>query len=190
MTIFKKIKSFLNCDSEKAVLNHLLEESYPKLYRLAFAWTHQQHLSEDLVQEMMVKALENIEKLDDLSNLEPWLCKILHNLYIDRLRDNNKWQWSDSSLLDEQESGSISIEQQAIKEQSLSNMQLAMSQLTVEHRTVISLVDLQGLSYQQTASILDIPQGTVMSRLARARQALKSFMFRNEKSITAIRKIK
>lgn len=176
MLIFNKLKNLVQCDSGKALFHKRLEGHYSRLYRLAYAWTHNAHLSEDLVQDLMLKAMEKRKQLDDLDNLEPWLCKILHNLYIDKLRDDQKWQWVDSVELHEFPSLEFSGEQHCIENQQHHQLQIALEKLSVEHRTVITLIDLQELSYQQTAQILNIPEGTVMSRLSRARSHLKQHL--------------
>lgn len=180
MSLINKLKNLLQCDLNEAVFHKLLEKNYSQMYRLAFAWTHNRHLSEDLVQEMMLKALEKRDQLDELTNLEPWLCKILHHLYIDKMRDEQKWQWTDDSQLESFSSPFSNNSQDLFAEQQLNQLQIAMSELNEKHRTIIALIDLQELSYQQAAQVLNLPEGTIMSRLSRARKQLKTNLEQNK----------
>lgn len=184
MPMIKKIKTLLGCDTSETLFHQLLEAQHLSLYQLAFAWTHNHHLSQDLVQEMMLKAIEKRKQLDDVAHLKPWLCKILHNLYMDTLRYEKKWNWADDQEIDQQIDShyqNISSEAQYINNQQLNQLQIAMTKLSSEHRTIISLIDLQDLSYQQAAEVLDLPHGTVMSRLSRARKHLKQLIEQAEK---------
>nr|WP_173292139.1 RNA polymerase sigma factor [Thiosulfativibrio zosterae] len=157
--------------------NQLLEMQYAKLYRLALAWSQQQSLAQDLVQEAMLKAIEKQHQLQNLQDLEPWLCKILHNLYIDRLRYNQQWQFTDTEDIDHFDFAK-SCEDNCITQQTEFTVHQAIGCLPFEQREVVTLVDLQGFSYQETASVLEVPVGTVMSRLSRARSKLKSLLER------------
>ncbi|BBP44423.1 RNA polymerase sigma factor [Thiosulfativibrio zosterae] len=150
---------------------------YAKLYRLALAWSQQQSLAQDLVQEAMLKAIEKQHQLQNLQDLEPWLCKILHNLYIDRLRYNQQWQFTDTEDIDHFDFAK-SCEDNCITQQTEFTVHQAIGCLPFEQREVVTLVDLQGFSYQETASVLEVPVGTVMSRLSRARSKLKSLLER------------
>lgn len=169
--MLKHFQRWLKHSPDPVDFNSLLGQYYSRLYQLAFAWTHQASLSEDLVQETLLKAIEHKHQLKDLDQLLPWLCKILHNLYLDKMRYQQRWQWTDEQAIDNQYA-QASTEDTYIADEAVDALEKAMMQLNDSQRQIISLIDLQELSYQQTADILAIPVGTVMSRLSRARKEL------------------
>ncbi len=180
--MLKTLHNWLSTPSSKMDFNTLLSQHYTRLYQLAYAWTHQTSVSEDLVQETLLKAIEHQHQLNDLDQLLPWLCKILHNLYIDKMRYQQQWQWMEEEAIDFQHT-QASCEDDYMKHEALTALEAAMTRLTDSQRQIITLIDLQELSYQQTAEILDIPVGTVMSRLSRARKELeKQLMLSNKQN--------
>lgn len=172
MKVIKTIKRWVNPNQQSQQFNERLHSNYTNLYRLAYSWAQQKPLAQDLVQETMLKAIEKNYQLKQLDEMTPWLCKIMHNLYIDKLRYDHKWLFVEETEIDSQ-IASPSSEDSCIEEQTHFNIHQAIGQLSAGQREIITLVDLQGLSYQQTSEILEIPVGTVMSRLSRARNQLK-----------------
>ena len=160
------------------------------LYRLAYSWCHQHDIADDIVQDAMAKALKNIKQLRDHEALDSWLYGILNNCWRDYLRSKRDIENIDDIVLINHETPEIAFERQ-----DLSNIiQIQMEQLSVGQRQVLSLVDLQGCSYEEVARILDIPVGTVMSRLSRARKNLADALLeyqpvRTEKSRNVLRRI-
>ncbi len=106
--------------------------------------------------------------------MRAWLFTILRNLYINHLRYVAR-RPSESSL---ENRNQLEPETQATQEQGLvlQEMSTALELLHSQHREVILLIGLEGMSYKETAKILDVPLGTVMSRLSRGRDALKSLI--------------
>lgn len=170
--MLKTLQHWLSNPTSKMDFNASLSQHYTRLYQLAYAWTHQTSLSEDLVQETLLKAIEHQHQLNELDQLLPWLCKILHNLYIDKMRYQQQWQWMEEDAIDFQYT-QASCEDDYMNHEAITALEGAMARLTDSQRQIITLIDLQELSYQQTAEILDIPVGTVMSRLSRARKELE-----------------
>jgi RNA polymerase sigma-70 factor (ECF subfamily) len=142
------------------------------LFRLALMWCHDRALAEDLTQETLAKALGHAGQLRDPKKLRPWLCGILVNCWRDHLRARRP-----TMNLDEVEEQWLADEN--TPESALGRLQLAarvraaVARLPVGQREVLSLVDLEGCSYAQVAEMLGLPIGTVMSRLCRARSALR-----------------
>jgi RNA polymerase sigma-70 factor (ECF subfamily) len=127
-------------------------------------------LADDLVQDTLNKALLNHSQLKDSSSLKPWLFKILHNCWIQYLRSKKpSFDIDNIELLSNQ-----SPEKQLSELHIVDRVRKAVEMLPLNQRQVITLVDLEENSYQQVSEILDIPLGTVMSRLSRARTLLKS----------------
>jgi len=166
-------------------LNAVLESQYGQLYRIAYAWCQSDALAQDLVQDTMLKALQNAEKISSFENVDHWLCKMMHNLFYDNCRYNARWQQGDMDEVDAQLQ-SDSVETLYIKKQGIDNIHDAIGVLPLDQREVIVLVDLQGFSYQETANTIGVPVGTVMSRLSRARDKLKK-LISSEKLMTRYR---
>ena len=156
----------LFCKSRE--LKQQLELLRPRLYRLAFSWTQDHALSDDLTQDTLAKALKNGHQLREQQKLGSWTFGILHNCYRDHFRkQKNLDNIDDFDFVDEHQPD-LDFEQYSITEA----VRNAVRKLPENHRQVITLVDLEGFSYADVAQILDVPTGTVMSRLCRARQSL------------------
>ena len=154
-------KSFIRCE---------LEKRRELLYRLAFSWCHNPVLADDLVQDAMVKALKNARQLRDTAAIKGWLSKILANCWYDHLRQHRETVDLDNLPYEESAYEGDEHEKQDI----VSRVRAMIATLPVGQRQVITLVDLAGFSYVEIADILEIPVGTVMSRISRARKALKT----------------
>lgn len=149
-----------------------LDHMRPRLYRLAHAWSHDSHLSEDLVQEAMSKAISTRAGLKDPRAMECWLMSILNNCWRDHLRsrklheDIDEWQESLACP-------KCGPDDTYAERELAAQVRNAIATLPLNQRQVLTLIDLEDCSYAEVASILGIPAGTVMSRLSRARIALK-----------------
>lgn len=165
-----------------------LEEKWQRLYRVAYSWCHDAHLAKDLVQESMSRAIKNSQQLRDPASLDGWLFKILFNCWRDCCRDKREQlPIEDDSLIEERTPETIHVRDSIVR-----SVRGAVMTLKIEYREVISLVDLAQMSYKEVAEILDIPVGTVMSRLCRARNQLREELQKlNDKSSkTIVRRIK
>jgi len=167
-----------------------IEALRPRLYRSAYAWTHNRHVAEDIVHDTFVKALRGADGLRDDKALEAWLFRIMTNCWRDQLRRATPTdELIDSDLIDERGPESRTAEQQLVR-----TVRRAVANLPDGYRQALILVDLEGFSYVETASILDIPVGTVMSRLSRARDRLRRMLAGwdadTTKKISALRSVK
>lgn len=158
-----------------AALDRRLAECRPALYRLAFVWCHDAGLADDLTQEALTKAVARIGQLRDPASLRPWLYGILANCWRDHLRALRPTEDIDS-IEEHLVCPRPSPEQAAGQAELLQRVRVAIGTLPVGQRTVLSLVDLEDCSYAETAAILALPIGTVMSRLHRARAALRGVL--------------
>ncbi len=146
-----------------------LEKSRKRLYRLAYSWCHAPELADDLTQEALSKALKQSAQLKDLSAMDGWLFRILSNCWHDYLRSRHETLQYD----EERDLDPVTPEQLNLRQQDIESVRKAVATLTQEQRQVITLVDIEGCRYAEVAEILALPIGTVMSRLCRARHALK-----------------
>ncbi|HEX8978902.1 MAG TPA: RNA polymerase sigma factor [Parasulfuritortus sp.] len=151
----------------------------PRLYRLAYAWCHDGHLAEDLAQESLTRALDRSDQLKDEAALESWIFAILNNCWRDYLRCCKNCV--DIDEIDESVwAHDVTPERLYASHQAANRIQRAIARLPVGQRQVLTLVDIEECSYAEVAAVLEIPVGTVMSRLSRARQALKNILMAEE----------
>jgi RNA polymerase sigma-70 factor (ECF subfamily) len=151
----------------------LLESEIPRMRRYARALTRNTAKSDDLVQSSLVRALEKQHLWEPGSNLRAWLFTILHNQHVNDVRHSLR----QGSLRPVEDAEPVwSVEPVADASLQLRDLQRAISTLSHEQREVLLLVGLEGMRYEQVANILDIPVGTVRSRLSRARTTLRLLM--------------
>lgn len=166
-----------------------IEVMRPRMLRVAYAWCHDLHLADDLVQEALTKGLVRSGQLRDAGALDAWLFSILNNCWRDHLRARR--EFADIDELDEvifdQAPGP---EGRYASQQTRLRVRHAIAALPMAQRQVLTLVDIEECSYAEVAQILGVPVGTVMSRLSRARQALKLGLQAEEPALPAIRRVK
>lgn len=150
----------------------ILEQHRQRLYRIAYAWTHSTALADDLVQETLAKALRKSNQLRDPSAGDAWLYSILANCYHDHFRRQRATEEVDENTIIHESTPEKETSEQEI----VLKVRTAIAKLAEGQRQVVTLVDIQGLSYMEVAQILNVPIGTVMSRLCRARYALKDLL--------------
>ena len=145
----------------------------PALRRYAMALVGNAALADDLVQDCIERALGQEAQLRDAERLAGWLRRILYHLYIDEIRRNRRRgrEQDINELADNLELSAPAPDNSAMKE-----FVQAVNRLSAEHRQILLLVSVEELSYRQIAEELEIPLGTVMSRLARARERLRDLM--------------
>lgn len=143
----------------------------PALRRYSRALTGNAALADDLVQDTIERALRQWEGLREINRLASWLRSILHNLYIDEIRRSRTRGREEevSELADD-----LALSTPAHDSSAALDFVRAMDTLSVEHRQVLLLVGLENMNYRDIAEELGIPMGTVMSRLARGRERLRS----------------
>ena len=146
-----------------------LEDYWPRLYRLAYAWTRNVALAEDLAQEALMKAWHKRAQLRDANAGRAWLFSILATCHMDHLRRHQETEDIDTLPLTDESSPETETDRRTV----IGRVRAAVATLPAGQRQVVTLVDLEGLSYVEVANVLKVPMGTVMSRLCRARRALR-----------------
>lgn len=149
-----------------------IEAQRPLLYRIAYAWCHDPAVADDLVQETLSKAWARRVQLRDEAALKGWMVSIMNHCWLDHLRSRRDFDDVDD-LQDELESGVESPDACCNRQEVIACVRAAVARLPLGQRQVLTLVDLEEFGYAEVAAILDIPVGTVMSRLSRARASLK-----------------
>lgn len=151
-----------------------IESSRARVFRVAYAWCHNAALADDLTQDALSCGLDHLDQLRDEERLGGWLLSILHRCWIDHLRGRRDCESEEA--LAELPTDEPGPEAHAEARETVRQVRLAVEALPLGQRQVVTLVDLEGLSYADVADILGIPIGTVMSRLCRARGALRALL--------------
>lgn len=161
------------------------------MYNFGYRLTFDQDDAKDLVQDTYLKAYRFIESFQKGTNAKAWLFRILKNSFINDYRKKTKetakvdYQevetYYNSEDVDRQITPDLRVE--SLKDMIGDEISNALNSLDVDFRTVIILCDLEGFKYEEMAKILDIPIGTVRSRLHRARNLLKEKLSQYAKSM-------
>jgi len=158
--------------SQRRAFRKLIGNSRGRLYRMAYAWTHNAHLADDLVQQTLCKALNSQRQLKDPGAAEAWLFRILSNCLKDHHRAKREVLTGEELVIVD----SRTPEHETEEQQLVRKVRQAVQKLPEAQFQVITLVDLESFTYASVSEILGIPVGTVMSRLCRGRRALREFL--------------
>lgn len=150
-------------------LTKLIEEHHESLYRFAYRISGSSYDAEDLTQETFLTAHAKLGQVRDPAAVKSWLFTILRNHFCKRLRDRKGVREVSLENVIEPETKDLYIDQIESEE-----LQAVLNQLTEEYRTVVVLYYFEELPYKEIAACLEIPIGTVMSRLSRAKTFLRS----------------
>jgi RNA polymerase sigma-70 factor (ECF subfamily) len=153
--------------------DRLLEEQIPRLRRYARALTRDIERADDLVQDTLVRALIKQHLWQAGTNLRAWLFTLMHNQNINSARHSIREGWN---IDVEAVSNVLTATTDPTASRRLYELNRALSQLVPEQRQVILLVGLEEFSYGETSAILNVPVGTVRSRLSRGRDQLRRLM--------------
>lgn len=149
-----------------------LIELLPRLRRFARNLTRQPDDADDLLQLCLERALVRHEQWDSSSRLDSWMFGIIRNAWIDEVRTRQRH----GPHLDIDEVHEADLSDRDELESEIMSVQAAMSKLPEEQRTAITLVLVEGLSYKEAAQTMNVPIGTLTSRLARGREALQAML--------------
>jgi RNA polymerase sigma-70 factor (ECF subfamily) len=146
-----------------------LVQHIPRLRRYARALTRDRNRADDLVQDTVERALAKFHLWRPGSDLRAWMFTIMHNVYVNQVRADS------ASLLSalEDESAQPAIRATQSDHLEVLDLQSALSKIPPDQLEVLLLIGLEQMTYEETAQVLEIPIGTVMSRLSRARDRLR-----------------
>jgi len=152
-----------------------LTKSIPYLRRYAYALVKDSSGADDLVQDCLERGLAKRHQWKGEGNLKPWLYRILSNIHLNHYRQNKTNPVHSPDELTERTSMDLGTHKTShqLDHLYLRDLDKAITQLPDEQKQVLLLVVLEGLSYAEVANITQIPLGTVMSRLSRARETLR-----------------
>jgi RNA polymerase sigma-70 factor, ECF subfamily len=160
-------------------MSRLIEGEIPRLRRFARYLARDADAADDLIQECLLRAVTRIDTWEPGTNLRAWLLTILRNVFLTGLRRVRR-----SPVHIEPDEARLSAAQDVVGAKPcesefgiyLTAVQRAFDRLSEEHREILALVAIEELTYEEAGAVLDIPIGTVRSRLSRARAALRQHM--------------
>ena len=170
---------------DAAEFERLLRPHVPALYRSAYRWTGAVDRAEDLVQQLLVRLFPRLVELRALEQVRPWALRVMYRIFVDELRrtraspvqfgadvTDDGAGLEDEAWLDPGPEPAELVERQLTQERLLR----AWEQLGEEHRAVLSMHDIEDYTLPELAQIMDIPLGTLKSRLHRARARLRALL--------------
>ena len=153
--------------------HRLVENEIPRLRRYARALTRDSVRADDLVQDTLIRGIAKAHLWQAGSDIRAWLFTIMHNQYVNNIRHERREQ---ATVDVDQVASTLVATSDPSAARELSEFDHALGYLSKGQREVVLLVGLEGMSYDEAAKILHVPIGTIRSRLARAREALRLLM--------------
>lgn len=166
----------MTAERPRTPIAQLVADHHAAVYRYAFRLSGSTADAEDLTQQVFLAAQQKLDQLNDPDKALNWLFAMLRNTFLKGRRQSQRWNQPGARLPLE------SIPAQSPGDEDIDHEQLqqALDSLGPEARSVLLMFYFEDLSYREIAAALQIPIGTVMSRLARAKQALRARLFENE----------
>ena len=153
-----------------------LMDHVPRLRRYSRALIRNHDLADDLVQDTLQRALQRLEQFERDTDLRAWLFTIMHNLFANQRRHASMHAVHVSVADDGVPETEFAVAANQTHRLEVRDLDAALQMLPVEQRQVVLLVGLEEMSYTDAAFALNIPVGTVMSRLSRGRERLRELM--------------
>lgn len=167
---------FRKGDPQRERFERQAETVFPSVFGTALRLTRDREDAQDLVQEAMVRAFEAYDRFDG-RNFKAWILRILTNLYINRYRQRQRE--APTGSLDDENAVEPSADEGTTPDRQLfdgmvgAEVEEALSRVPADFRLAVLLSDVEGMSYEEIATIADVPIGTVRSRIARGRAILR-----------------
>lgn len=164
---------------DREAFDQLVDETYAMIYATAYRLTGDIELASDATQDAYVRAYNSLQTFRGSSSFSTWMYRITVNVSLDALRRRSRAPEALTIAGEEQEREVEVVDQSADPQAAVETRELqqivarGLQQLSEDHRTVLVLFDINGLSYDEIAQVLEVPLGTVKSRLNRARLALR-----------------
>jgi RNA polymerase sigma-70 factor (ECF subfamily) len=151
------------------------------LFNYAYKISGDYFFSEDLVQDTIIRILEKFDTIRKKESIKWWLFKTLKNRFLDKLKRSKKLVLIESKNIEENVKNfnkrRISLEDNYVKEELAKEINEVINSLPLIFKEIIILKEIENFKYHEIALILDIPEGTVKSRLSRARKLLESTLY-------------
>jgi RNA polymerase sigma-70 factor, ECF subfamily len=161
-----------------------LEETIPALRRYAWALLRNESDADDLVQDCALRAIDRIHTFRTDRELRPWLFTIMHNLYVSSWRRKRR----QAEVVTDDAEADLAVSPSQTANMEVRDVLRGLDALPEDLRQILLLIAVEGFQYDEVARMLDIPIGTVMSRLSRGRDRLRDFIEGRERP--ALRRVK
>ncbi len=155
---------------EKAALERLISEYTPLAYRKSYGMLRNEQDAWDVAHDTMIKVMTNLEKYDSSWAFSTWVSRIAKNTSIDLLRKRRRISWAEVPDLAD---GALLADENMLQTQQAEMVRELLSDLPPMYREVLQMHHYQDLKYREIADSLDLPIGTVMNRIHRARKKLR-----------------
>jgi len=184
------IKKCKNGDIE--AFEKLIEGYQKKVYNIAYRMVQNQEDASDIAQEVFIKVFKSIVHFKEESSFSTWLYRITVNVCLDELRKRKKTNVISINSVIQAENSEFTMQledtgkrpEEILEEKELrSEINRAINKLSDDHRLVIQLRDIYGLSYEEISDILQCSLGTVKSRINRARNSLKNILLKKKEHL-------
>jgi len=177
----EELKLVKRCLSgEKEALEEFVNLFQKPIFNLAYRLCGDRDSAEDIAQESLIRALENLKNFKGESSLYTWLYRITTNIFYDHLRQRKELSYDQMVYGEEEETTGLelpdedtSVEKEVERRDIQEIVRREIEKIPSYYRTVLVLYDIEGFSYEEICQILQKPLGTVKSRLNRARELLK-----------------
>jgi RNA polymerase sigma-70 factor (ECF subfamily) len=160
--------------------NQMINSYSKSVYNIALNFFAERDIAQDVTQEIFIKIYHNLDKFREDRNFSSWVFTLSRNYCIDYWRKNKKYFLHTQELDENIGSAKPTPEENSINESEVEKLRKKITQLEPELRLILILRDIQDLSYQEIAKNFSIPEGTVKSRINRARLKLAQAFVREE----------
>jgi RNA polymerase sigma-70 factor (ECF subfamily) len=179
--------SSIAASGDAAEFDRLMREHVPALYRSAYRWTGTVDRAEDLVQQLLIRLYPRLAELRQLDRIRPWALRVMYRIFVDELR-RERASPVQFGIEESAEADAAPGEGEAwidggpgpaeLTEQELTQERIvrAWERLGEEHRAVLAMHDIEDYTLPELAQMMDIPLGTLKSRLHRARARLRELL--------------
>jgi RNA polymerase sigma-70 factor (ECF subfamily) len=161
---------------DEGAFENLYRRHSTSLYNYLLRLTHKEDVAEELLQEVFVAVWEGASRFRGQAKVSTWLFRIAHHRAVDWLRKQRPTLLEDDEHLPADDR--LEPETEALEDWRADQVQIALSQLSPDHRAVLELIFFQELSYREVARVIDCPVGTVKSRVSYAKRHLNGVLKR------------
>lgn len=184
------------CEGDKEAFEKLIIAHEKIVYNIALRMLKNTCDAEDASQEVFIKVYKSLKRFDGKSAFSTWIYRITVNTCIDIIRKHSNQntvsideeiETNEHSVKKQFQDSSPTPEETALSSEKASEVHKALQKLSSEHRTIITLRDIEGFSYSEISDITQMPVGTVKSRISRARSQLQTILEKSELFSTSIR---
>ena len=157
---------------DEAAFAELYDQYAPPVYNYLLRLVNEPHIAEEILQEVFLVMWQSAHRFREEARVKTWLLRIAHHQAVSWLRRTRTTLWPDEEL----EAADDHIEEHLARTGQTEQIRMALAQLTPNHRAVIELTFVQGLSYAEIADVMNCPIGTVKSRMSYALRRLNTLL--------------